>query len=412
VSTPNDRWFLEHYGVTEIDDGEPDALVPDFSPNGAEPVDAPPPFALDLDDFIAQRQEGKAALLGTEDDNVLPAGGLALLAALPGKGKTTLAVDLAFHLASGADWLGIPVPEPLDVLVIENEGPREPFRRKLEAKAKAWPHPIGGAIRVHVLHWGRFTLDDEAILADLEPALEGVDIVIGDPLTTLGVRGVGSPADTRDFVARLAAEILTRGSAALLLHHFRHGSTRGDAAGDELDELSGAWAGHADSILVLKDEAGDRARLSFPKLRWANPRDPLILARLRDEQSFEVVAEARPADELRNLDDEILRYLEVHGPQYKKAIKSGIVGRDGDIIKRVDALHRAGLLDSTNGRYSVASQRVCPADGHTGHTPCLPGEAEGVPETYPLSLERGGSGTLSRPGVPEGCARPAEEPGS
>ena len=29
-----------------------------------------------------------------------------------GAGKTTLAIDLAFHLAAGEDWLGIPVRGP------------------------------------------------------------------------------------------------------------------------------------------------------------------------------------------------------------------------------------------------------------------------------------------------------------
>ena len=183
---PNEHDFP---AVTPIDDGQPlGPLGHSPSPNGAAPEDEAPPFALPLEDFIAARDDTRPARLGTPDDNVLPTAGLALLASLPGKGKTTLAVDLAFHLASGVEWLGIPVPGPARVLLIENEGPREPFRRKLEAKAKAWPHPIDGAIHIHVMHWGRFTLDDEHILTDLQPAIEMTDVLIADPLTTLGVR--------------------------------------------------------------------------------------------------------------------------------------------------------------------------------------------------------------------------------
>ncbi len=33
--------------------------------------------------------------------------------------------------------------------MIENEGPREPFRRKLERKAKTWPHEIAGCIHIY-----------------------------------------------------------------------------------------------------------------------------------------------------------------------------------------------------------------------------------------------------------------------
>ena len=405
---PNETYF-DRPAVTPTDDGQPHVLIPGPSPNGSAPEDAAPPFALELDDFIAEKQEGKAALLGTPDDNVLPAGGLAILAALPHKGKTTLAVDLAFHLASGADWLGIPVPQPGRVLIIENEGPREPFRRKLEAKRAAWPHSLEASIHVHVMHWGRFTLADEPCLRDLQYAVQLADVVIADPLTTLGVKGVGSPADTRDFVGLLTNVGYTTNVAWFLLHHFRHGATRGDAAGDELDELSGAWAGHADTILVLKDVAGDRARLSFPKLRWANRRDPLILARLRDEQSFAVVAETTPSEDIRTLDDDILRYLTVHGGQYKKAIREGVSGRDSAIIQRVDALHRAGLLDKANGRYSTAQPRVFPDYGHTGHTPSGHGKAEGVPDVPSLPVGERDSGTPSSHGVPAGCSDPSSE---
>jgi hypothetical protein len=68
-----------------------------------------------------------------------------LLFARGGMGKTTAAVELALHLASGVDWLGFEVARPLRVLFIENEGPREPFRAKLELKRELWEHKLEGA---------------------------------------------------------------------------------------------------------------------------------------------------------------------------------------------------------------------------------------------------------------------------
>ena len=50
-------------------------------------------------------------------------------------GKTTWAIDGVVHLAAGAAWLGIPVPRPVRVLVIENEGPAELFREKLAPRS-------------------------------------------------------------------------------------------------------------------------------------------------------------------------------------------------------------------------------------------------------------------------------------
>jgi integrase len=50
-------------------------------------------FALPVKAFIAQPVEGAAPLIGTPDDNVLPAGGLMLSGGQAGVGKTTFALD-------------------------------------------------------------------------------------------------------------------------------------------------------------------------------------------------------------------------------------------------------------------------------------------------------------------------------
>src|SRR5829696_90037 len=117
-------------------------------------------FALPLEAFIAERSETPPALIGDETENLLPAFGLLILFAKGGKGKTTIIVDAALHFASGVDWLGFKIERPLHVLFIENEGPREPFRAKLELKRKLWEHEIRGAIHVQTYEWGAFTLAD------------------------------------------------------------------------------------------------------------------------------------------------------------------------------------------------------------------------------------------------------------
>ena len=251
-------------------------------------------FALSLAEFIALESDEPPALLGAADDAILPAHGLAILGGKPGAGKTTLAIDAAFHLASGVEWLEMPVPEPLRVLVVENEGPLQPFRRKLERKAASWEHEIPGAIFVHTLAWGALSFADEAKRQEMAAFLERerIDVVFGDPLGSLGVQGVGSPAETRDFMALLSSIGLFRACAFVLLHHFRK-----EPSADEIDELSGSWSGHADSLLVVKDAGPDRTRLSFPKLRWAETRDPLILERADGGFTVVVAEHVAGADE-------------------------------------------------------------------------------------------------------------------
>ena len=197
-------------------------------------------FALDLNEFIREKSDKPSALIGHGDDILMPAYGFGILAGKSGKGKTTLAIDLAFHLASGRDWLGHHVPRALQVLLVENEGHRELFRRKLERRHQTWPHVVEGGIHVHTLAWGQFRLDDQDGRAKLRTyvAEHEIDLVIADPLGSFGTHGVGSPDQTSEFVRFLVDVGLGRTTAFLFLHHFRK-----EGARDELDGLSEAALG-------------------------------------------------------------------------------------------------------------------------------------------------------------------------
>jgi hypothetical protein len=259
----------------------------------AEASDEPPvPYALTLDDFIACQLDSRPPLLGTEEDNLLPAGGMLVMVAKGGNGKTTATIDAALHLASGVEWLGFEVQRPLRILFVENEGPREPFRKKVAKKRAAWKHEVRGEVFIKTLDWGACTLADSAERTRLRDFIkqEQIDLVIGDPLDSLGIEGVGSPAETRAFMKLLVEVGLTRNVAFWLLHHPL--KERGGEAPDELDQASGAWGGRPDTMLRLVQESGNRARLSFPKVRWGGvaKRGAYILAFDPDAEGFEVVA--------------------------------------------------------------------------------------------------------------------------
>ena len=246
------------------------------------------PFALTLDEFIGAKSEAPAALIGDESETLLPAGGLLIMFAKGGRGKTTAIVDALPHLASGVSWIGFPIQRPLRVLLIENEGPREPFRQKLETRIKAWTHEIRGEIFIYTENWGALKMTTDA--QRLREFITGnrIDVVIGDPLDSLGVTGVGSPEDTREFVELLKAAGLFRDVAFMLAHH-----SRKESGDDELDEVSGAWGGRPDTMLKLDKLDGNRSRLSFPKIRWSHrgTRPALILAFDPETGSFTVAHE-------------------------------------------------------------------------------------------------------------------------
>jgi hypothetical protein len=356
--------------------------------------------ALALEDFIAAEREEIPTLLGSPHDAILPAGGLLILVGKAGVGKTTLALDLAFHLASGKAWLGVNVPRPLRVLLVENEGPREPFRRKVERKRSAWDHQLPGALFVHAEQWGSFTLADAGTRSRLRGFVEreAIDLVIGDPLGSLGVGGVGSPSDTREFVGRLREVGLLDRTAFVLLHHLRKESSE-----DELDELSGAWAGHADAILTAKVAGRDAVRLSFTKLRWGQPRDALILARDLESASFTVCHQGDPGRV--GVAERIEDFLRTHANATTEEVIAGVRARAEDVRRELrtsprfrEVARRVGV--NANAKcWGLADEPVQRSGtGWDGLSAAPPADSSSLGPTTPV----GGGG---RDGLAEG-ARP------
>ncbi len=273
-----------------------------FGHNGAAP--ATERVFQDAYQFVAEKTEQPEPLWGSTDCAIIAAGSLTVLAGRPGAGKTTWILDLACHLAAGLSyppsedgrtqpWA---VPRPLRIALIENEGPQEMFRAKLEDKLERFPHDIrelGGALLIQTWRWGSFSFADTDANTKAQTELDehDIDLVIGDPLSSLGPAGVGSPADTREFVACLRPLGLGTRRSFFFPHHFRE---RVDRTEDELARISGAWGGHLDTLLTLSStHSDDQARLAYPKLRWARIKkpNPLILGRIWNTASFVGIAE-------------------------------------------------------------------------------------------------------------------------
>src|SRR5262245_24303203 len=96
---------------------------------------------MTAEQFVANPEpQAEPIAVDAEGNTVIPAAGLGFVYGNGGAGKTTLLLDAAMHLSAGVPWLGgvITPTRPLRVGWIENEGPREEFRRKLERKLTSW----------------------------------------------------------------------------------------------------------------------------------------------------------------------------------------------------------------------------------------------------------------------------------
>jgi hypothetical protein len=247
---------------------KPVALVPPADPRdnghrlGEDRVKSV--LLVSLEAFAAVDEPGAEALVGGEDAALIPEGGDVLIYGDGGAGKTTLSIDLACHLGAGKDWLGIPVPRRARVLLIENEGPRALFRRKLRRKLDGWAGPtLDGHISVFQQPWGEFSFADGKGCSALAAAIaeDEIDVLIVGPVTRSGMNEAGTLHEVRDFMA-LVAEVRAgsgRRLTIILIHHENKGGT-----------VSGAWEGSGDTLLHVEARGNGYTRLHVEKARWSS----------------------------------------------------------------------------------------------------------------------------------------------
>jgi hypothetical protein len=338
----------ETYGYVAPDDipfGDDRPLPPPF-PSEAEvreamAEDAPSPDGdvrvVTAKDFAEVDEEGAAALLGSEENAAMTEGSDVMLFGDGGSGKTTMGLDLGCHFAAGDDWIEIAIAKPVCVLIIENEGPRPRFRRKVKRKLEAWPgSELDG--RLHVLEdpWGGFSYADPAwrqTLADVVRELS-IDVVIVGPLTASGMEAAGTLQETRAFLALVdkVRELAGRRFAQILIHHENRGG-----------KVSGAWEGTGDTLLHLQQQGHGRLRLSFDKTRWSSELHGTSLQLEWTEGEGFRRSEAEPPRPTRVWDN-IAAYVLAHGGCVWNDVDAAVSGEGIYKRRRRDEMLAEGLL--------------------------------------------------------------------
>jgi AAA domain len=236
--------------------------------------------------FAAHGFPDAESLLGEPGSIFLAVGSLLLVYGGDGAGKSTLTVDGASHLASGQDWLGIPVPRPVRCLLIENEGPPGLFQAKLTAKRESWGGPdFAENIYIYSSPWGEFSFADEKAREALTAYCDehGIDVVMANPTLGLGVAASGRPDETQQFVDWLKECGLGSRRSFWLLHHE-----------NKTGAISGDWGRHPDTKVRLEPDGNrQRTKLTWEKTRWATlepTQRAVMLDWVVDAQGYTVTA--------------------------------------------------------------------------------------------------------------------------
>jgi len=259
-----------------------------------------------------------------------------------------MAIDWATHFSAGASWLDLLVPaRALTIMLIENEGPRPEFRRKLRRRLDAWNElegPLGrtleGRLRVLSEPWASLSLRDPSHRQALATKLADVDLVIAGPLSALGTEGGGTLDEIREFETfmRATRELVDGPLAFLLIHH-----------PNRAGQVSGAWERAPDTLVHVQDEGHGRTRVFWQKVKWCSALHKtthhLVWA---DGDTYTVEEREEITEE--TMVDEILEAVREDGGASWSKIRPKVRGNDGEKADARDRLIRGGQLVNTAAR--------------------------------------------------------------
>ncbi len=216
-------------------------MEPTHSPRSATMPSVPEPICAHA--FLAMTFPPRNLLLAPW----LPEKGLAMIAAPRGLGKTYLALNIAFAVASGGSFLCWQATAARRVLYVDGEMPAVTLQDRLArilAHSKADLEP--GALAFLAADQCEFGLPDLATYegqAALRPRLDPFDLVILDNLSTLCRSGRENEAESWDKVQSFALALRRANKSILFVHHSgKGGLQRGTSKKEDV----------LDSVLLLK----------------------------------------------------------------------------------------------------------------------------------------------------------------
>jgi hypothetical protein len=338
------------------------------------------PFrVVTLDDFIGITEDTSPPLIGaTSSDALLPAEGLLLMYGDGGAGKTTLSIDALAHIASGTEWLGNAIPAAANVLLIENEGPRGPFREMLDGKKARWQgEPFAPRVRVLEEPWTQFTLDDAGYRAHLaqEIADHEIALVIVGPLASIGAKGTGTPDDVNDF-SNFISDLRARAGRPFALWIVHHENKSGD--------VSGAWERLPDTLVHVSAQGNGKTRVHWRKVRWSSRLHNTSVLLNWDDGGF-TIDEAK----IRDLPSElIVKFAQVDDRWLTAKQAATLIGANLDKVR--DALQQ--LVIEQKMIFEIGPK------GRSGNAKCWRLRTDSDPLSHPESLDlfQGGQEGLTR----------------
>lgn len=208
---------------------------------------------------------------------VMTRGGIGVIAGASGAGKTLLLTNLSYSLATGTDFLGLGVHEPVRVLFMEVEGNRTVFkeRRRTLRQALGMPDKVPNLYLVHP--HDSFPRIGSAELSRLITEYR-IDVVFFDTINFFHTGDENSASHWKNNIIAplrtLAREIPWQPAFWMTTHFSKPSETR--QGGDRVRGTSGIVA-DSSTTLTLEKKSDDAMLLTFTKIKDGPPLPPQAL---------------------------------------------------------------------------------------------------------------------------------------
>lgn len=172
-------------------------------------------------------------------DPWLPKGGLAMIYAKRGIGKTFFALELMVTIACGTNFLSFNAPRPAKVMYIDGEMPANTIKERIAQIQSRIQYPgivIEPLIITPDLQDGFMpNLSDQIGQQQINELLDDVELVIVDNISTLCKFGKENDAESWLPVQQWILSLRKRGISVLLIHHAgKGGNQRGTSKREDI----------------------------------------------------------------------------------------------------------------------------------------------------------------------------------
>jgi putative DNA primase/helicase len=177
-------------------------------------------------------------------DPIIPQKGLAMLYASRGTGKTHLALGIAYAVATGTKFLKWAAPKSRRVLLVDGEMPAAALQERLASivnstEVEAAPDMLKILAGDLIEEGGVGNVASPEVQAELDPWLEGVELLILDNLSSLTAVIRDNEAESWGPVQEWLLRLRRRGVSVLIVHHAgKGGQQRGTSRREDVLDTS------------------------------------------------------------------------------------------------------------------------------------------------------------------------------